>query len=249
MEFTLGPWTAIKNPCVLLLLLLCFRTIVQATSIISTFTDTNCQDSFKSFEGPNGYPNGTCSTLSRNGNFSSFQVVQLDDECTVTIYGKNEIPESPCSSKITQLAELATCYNSSWIYYSIDFCTVPTASQTPTPTPKSSSSPAIISSTSYTGALVGGIVGGIAVIAGVAGLIWCLCFHPARRRGNQAAVELDGGIPPKPPMELTGSPTGVLSPVTPFKPKIWNNDGTVSELGADATSPIELEAANPRYKK
>lgn len=54
-----------------------------AASTIATFSDSNCKDSLKGFDGPNGYPNGTCTDLRvRSGNYGSFQIVSLDPGCT-----------------------------------------------------------------------------------------------------------------------------------------------------------------------
>lgn len=55
---------------------------VFAVSQIALFTDDHCQDSLRGLEGPNGYPNGTCTDLRRNGPYGSFQVVGLDPGCT-----------------------------------------------------------------------------------------------------------------------------------------------------------------------
>jgi hypothetical protein len=52
-----------------------------ATSQIALFSDTNCEHSLRGLEGPNGYPNGTCTDLRRNGPYGSFQVVGLDPGC------------------------------------------------------------------------------------------------------------------------------------------------------------------------
>lgn len=65
-------------PSILLVLL---ARLAAATSDISTFSDSSCKNSYRGFSGPNGYPNGTCSRLDRDGSFSSFQVVGLDTGC------------------------------------------------------------------------------------------------------------------------------------------------------------------------
>jgi hypothetical protein len=49
---------------------------------IALFSDTNCRDFLRGLEGPNGYPNGICTDLRRNGPYGSFQVVGLDPRCT-----------------------------------------------------------------------------------------------------------------------------------------------------------------------
>lgn len=54
---------------------------VQGASQIALFTDNNCQDSYKGLDGPNGYPNGTCTDMRRSGEYGSLQVVGLDSGC------------------------------------------------------------------------------------------------------------------------------------------------------------------------
>jgi hypothetical protein len=58
-----------------------FSSLVHARSLISTFADANCQESITSLDGPNGYPNGTCTDFRRSGQYGSFQVVGLDAGC------------------------------------------------------------------------------------------------------------------------------------------------------------------------
>jgi hypothetical protein len=59
-----------------------FPSFINAKSIISTFSDANCQASIESLDGPNGYPNGTCTDFRRSGTYGSFQVVGLDAGCS-----------------------------------------------------------------------------------------------------------------------------------------------------------------------
>lgn len=68
----------------LLLALICFVSLLQSAgaTIIATFTDDKCKDSYKSINGPNGYPNGTCTQLRASGPFGSFQVVEEDEGCS-----------------------------------------------------------------------------------------------------------------------------------------------------------------------
>jgi len=63
------------------LALLALTTCVHAASQISLFTDSNCQDVYKGLEGPNGYPNGSCTDIRRSGEYGSLQVVGLDPGC------------------------------------------------------------------------------------------------------------------------------------------------------------------------
>jgi len=64
--------------------LLALAGTVQAASQIALFTDENCQDSYKGLEGPNGYPNGSCTDIRRSGTWGSMQVVGLDPGCAGT---------------------------------------------------------------------------------------------------------------------------------------------------------------------
>lgn len=63
------------------LLLAAVVSLAQATTIISTFSDASCQDSLRSLDGPNGYPNGTCTPLATSGTYDSFQLVGIDPGC------------------------------------------------------------------------------------------------------------------------------------------------------------------------
>lgn len=51
------------------------------SSRISFFSDRDCADFKHDIQGPNGYPDGDCSVLEANGNYSSFKVVKLDRGC------------------------------------------------------------------------------------------------------------------------------------------------------------------------
>lgn len=65
--------------------LVALTSCVYAASQIALFTDSNCQDSFKGLEGPNGYPNGSCTDIRRSGDYGSLQVVGLDPGCAGTL--------------------------------------------------------------------------------------------------------------------------------------------------------------------
>lgn len=64
-----------------LALLAALTTLVEATSHVALFTDAHCQDTYKALDGPNGYPNGTCTDMRRSGEYGSLQVVGLDPGC------------------------------------------------------------------------------------------------------------------------------------------------------------------------
>lgn len=50
-------------------------------SYIETFRDKTCVTSLNNFNGPDGYPDGTCTSLNLKP-LQSFQVVGLDPGCT-----------------------------------------------------------------------------------------------------------------------------------------------------------------------
>ncbi|KAL1616653.1 hypothetical protein SLS54_008220 [Diplodia seriata] len=77
----------------------------------------------------------------------------------MAIYG-SDINTFICSSKIVEIAEVDLCYNTSWVYYSIDGCISP--GETP-------STAASGSQSSPTGAVVGGVIGGVVALAAVIG--------------------------------------------------------------------------------
>jgi hypothetical protein len=82
-----------------LAVLLTLTTCVRAASQISLFTDAECRDSYKGLEGPNGYPNGSCTDIRRSGEYGSLQVVGLDPGCA----GKPTFPETTRLSDIGSL--------------------------------------------------------------------------------------------------------------------------------------------------
>ncbi|CAO2653931.1 Nn.00g106640.m01.CDS01 [Neocucurbitaria sp. VM-36] len=133
-----------------------------AKSQIALFSDTNCQESLRGLEGPNGYPNGTCTDLRRSGPYGSFHVVGLDPGCTVTIYA-NDTTEDICSGYQEEIRPV-DCYNSSFVYYSIDFCDPGAAQELPSSAPTSSSG-------TPTSAIVGGVVGGVLGLCIILGLV------------------------------------------------------------------------------
>lgn len=114
----------------------------------------------------------------------------------VTIYEKDTT--SDICSGFAIVAELATCYNTTYVYYSIDMCTTPsssssvstissatTSSGAATTTITASSTPSSSPKTN-TGAIAGGIVGGVvAVVAIVLGL-----FLYMRRKKRNSLAEL-----------------------------------------------------------
>ncbi|KAL1794321.1 hypothetical protein ACET3X_007742 [Alternaria dauci] len=199
-------------------LLSAFIAHVFAASQIALFSDDNCQESLRGIEGPNGYPNGTCTDLRRNGAYGSFQVVGLDPGCTVTIY-MNDTTVDMCSGYQEEIQPI-DCYNSTFAYYSIDFCdagALPTSTASP-------SSPSPASSGLSTGAIVGAAVGG-----GIAlGIIIGLAVFLVMRKRNSARLQ-----------EARGSTE--LTSVTPVEVHAKH----LQELGTGAVAykhhPVEIE--------
>ncbi|KAI9933045.1 hypothetical protein MW887_007516 [Aspergillus wentii] len=104
---------------------------------------------------------------------SSFQVTKLNTGCAVTIYASDTITDEPCSATVVEVAERYKCYNSSWVYYSIDGCTG-------SGDDSDSSSGSSGSNHIDVGKIVGGVVGGVAGVAVICGLM--LWFFLSRRR-------------------------------------------------------------------
>lgn len=190
---------------------------------------------------------------------------------TVTLYGPNNEKGLSCSSPLKIVAELGKCYNSSWIYYSIDGCLRP-ASSTPiilpsaTPssqstlststastTTTSSSTPSTSSSSatstpppdqpsSQTITIIGAIAGTIAICALFIGI---LLFWLHRRKTRPEPG------PPKPPsyelsQERSLSEAGrgsiaVSRRVVPAK-EVWAHEAAF-EIGRNSYAPpVELPA-------
>lgn len=157
---------------------------VQAASQIALFTDENCQDSYKGLEGPNGYPNGSCTDIRRSGTYGSLQVVGLDPGCGVTIYMND--PETTICGGFQREISLGECYNSTYVYYSIDFCDIGAIGETPSPTSRvpTSSPSSGPSSGPPIGAIVGGVVGGVLGLALIAGIAAWILIKKRRARRN-----------------------------------------------------------------
>lgn len=163
----------------------------------------------------------------------------------MTIYGSNSESGQECSSETKKVAQLASCYNSTWVYYSIDGCdfpstlpsssakSTPSATSTPTATPK----PAGAARPS-TGVIVGGIVGGVSAFCIV--FVVAIFFFHRRHRSRK--------ILPPPSYELSeDGQVRELSPIYPEKmAKIelyaHETHHEVAELGPQSNyiPPVEL---------
>lgn len=108
----------------------------------------------------------------------------------VTLYGENEGPLM-CSSATKIIGHLATCYDSSWVYYSIDGCLPPASSSKVSsmkPTATGSSATKIASATPeqevHTGVIVGSTVAGVSCV--ILSLTGALIIVHRRRKALSA---------------------------------------------------------------
>ncbi|OJD31572.1 uncharacterized protein BKCO1_4600016 [Diplodia corticola] len=169
---------------------LAFALLVQfalATSYVSSFSDASCTQLFNEWDGPNGYPNGSCTSIrtKAQGQVTSFMITGLDEGCTVTLYA-NDGTDICTPNASTFLADVETCYNSSWAFYSIDWCTLGGTSYIRPSASDSDDNKAIV------GAIAGGLVGGVALLALILMLPLYFCMIRPRRtlvREQQAALQ------------------------------------------------------------
>ena len=120
--------------------------------------------------------------------------------CIVTIY-MNDTTVDICSGYQEEIQPI-DCYNSTFVYYSIDFCDAGAISPSPstTPTPSSTTSPSPsppppASSGPSTGAIVGAAVGGgiaLGIIVGLAVFFFMKKRNSARLQGARGFAELTG---------------------------------------------------------
>ncbi|KAI1745533.1 hypothetical protein F4680DRAFT_402493 [Xylaria scruposa] len=158
--------------------------LVGATTIL-TFSDKNCRTRSGLISAKDSPGSGDCTKLTSG--LTSFMLGDLGDGCTVTIYGND--PKDPiCSAENLELAETTVCYNSSWVYFSVDECT-PTsststsASTSTTSTATTTSTPDSASSGVNVGAVVGGTVSGVFVVAVIVGAaLYFFWFRPKQQR-------------------------------------------------------------------
>jgi hypothetical protein len=122
----------------------------------------------------------------------------------VTIYHNDSsgdiCPDNPADQVVVSIAQ---CYNSSWIWYSIDECIIPGSSPSDIPSTDSSSG----ASVSKVGPIVGGVVGGVVVV--VIAVVALFMFMRRKKRQNGIHVA-DGNprheMPAYETMELPANP-------------------------------------------
>ncbi|KAI1751221.1 hypothetical protein F4782DRAFT_531741 [Xylaria castorea] len=158
------------------------------TTTILTFSDRNCRTRSGSINAKNSPGSGECTKLTAG--LTSFMIGALGDGCTVTIYGDD--PKDPiCSATNLELAETTVCYNSSWVYFSVDECT-PSSGSTSASTSSAASTTSTATTTSTPnpasnginiGAVVGGTVSGVFVVAIIVGAaLYFFWFRPKQQR-------------------------------------------------------------------
>jgi hypothetical protein len=153
----------------------------------------------------------------------------------VTIYGADTTSDICSGAAI--VATLATCYDSSWVFYSIDECTVPSgssatgsahrpASSSASGTASNSASKSTQSasfanpaqsanspntstskSSNHTGAIVGGVLGGVVVLV-AAVVLGVFTYTSRKKRENKQGYELPGDMK----YEMDGASPGTHDP-------------------------------------
>lgn len=97
--------------------------------------------------------------------------------------------------------EVATCYNSSWIYYSIDNCNAAavqssslTSASASASATNNSSNNVSAKSTNHTGAIAGGVVGGVVGLALVLGGVFLYLRKKKAKTNASGAQEMETPI-------------------------------------------------------
>lgn len=161
---------------------------------------------------------------------------------SATIYGADAEEFVPCSSTALQFAQIAACYNASWVYYSVDMCTPPNPTINPS-RPTGTSNEAKNSNKNNTGAIVGGVVGGVGGLA-LIGLAFFLVHR--RHRNKKHALAQPPAMPPPP--EVAGNDINEL-PQDGVKPEIYTSEANAHEIGRNSLyippeqPPAELEGS------
>lgn len=71
---------------------------IASASHVETFSDTECQRPLTEWNGPNGYPDGLCTSVSKNGNWTSFRIVNLNRGCA-SMSCRMKVPLPPTDRK------------------------------------------------------------------------------------------------------------------------------------------------------
>ncbi|KAI0097870.1 hypothetical protein GGR51DRAFT_566192 [Nemania sp. FL0031] len=92
---------------------------LASASTVLTYSDQDCTTLSKRINVKDSTGSGECTKVPTG--FGSFMISSLGDGCSATIYG-SDAEDSICSATNNSLAEPSTCYNSTWIYFSVDDC-------------------------------------------------------------------------------------------------------------------------------
>ncbi|KAI0799511.1 hypothetical protein GGR55DRAFT_476789 [Xylaria sp. FL0064] len=166
--------------------------LIRASSVL-TFSDQNCRTLSGTINVTDTTGSGECTRLTKG--YESFMIGTLGEGCSVTIYGHDK-ENSICSATNLALAEPAVCYNSTWIYFSVDVCSPPssisqslststlaTSASSTTSTTTPTTAPEHTSSGVNVGAVVGGTISGVFVLALVVGAgLYFFWFRPKHQR-------------------------------------------------------------------
>ncbi|KAI1295104.1 hypothetical protein F5Y03DRAFT_399362 [Xylaria venustula] len=183
---------------------------IGASSIL-TFSDRNCGTLLSTIDVKDTTGSGECTRLTSG--YKSLMIGTLGDGCSATIYG-HDSENSICSATNNSLAVPSVCYNSSWIYFSVDVC-APNATTSELASKSTATTSAIATSTLSTastststtapgstnngvniGAVVGGTVSGVFVLAVVVGAgLYFFWFRP-KRQTQLAELPAHPGISP-----------------------------------------------------
>ncbi|KAI0147658.1 hypothetical protein GGR57DRAFT_505558 [Xylariaceae sp. FL1272] len=185
-------------------------------STVQTYTDANCTQPKLEITVDNSTGSGECTSLKTG--YKSFMITSLGKGCSVTIYGKDG--DEFCSASNNSIATDQVCYDSEWIFFSVDECAkqqtsstlLPTTSATtsvststvstsvtttPTISPPTQTAPVSSSKdTTNIGAIVGGTVSGVFVVSVVTGTaLFFFWFRPRQERKKQELTQASAHAP------------------------------------------------------
>lgn len=103
------------------------------------------------------------------------------------------------------------CYNSTFVYYSIDFCDVGGVGESPSPSPSSSPTSAPASSGLSTGAIAGAAIGGVVGVGIVLGLIAFFVLKKRKQARNNQGISENVGVGVV-PIEIQGKNLHEMGP-------------------------------------
>jgi hypothetical protein len=168
---------------------------------------------------------------------------------TVTLY-TTDTTNDVCSGLAVGDIHIATCYNTTFVYYSIDFCDAGAAQSSPAlssvssaaATSSSSADAVTGKSSSHLGAILGGVIGGILGLCVIVGATVYITRRNMTERRAGKIVEMDGAAHGSSNMgEISEMGTGVE-----YAKEMPTNEGTViyeKMAHEPELPPVELPAA------